>query len=182
MQDKTFCWDFIDKLVKSYRKTYLHIPEFWKKIEKIFKWVIKYPHESSSYTIPGCVAPLLYFWNGGGTVHLQLPSGRILYYRHCKLDPKGGITWHHGKLWGGSITENTIQAIARDLLVFWIMECEEAEIPVVYHCYDEIVNLIHKDDAEVGLGKVIDIMCHKPDWAAGLPLAAEGEISKSYKK
>ena len=180
---------FIKGLVKTYRSTYSKIPDFWRTVEKMFKWVIKYPREIVIYPLEnngladGILYPtLLRFWNDNGTVNLQLPSGRVLYYRHCKINKDREIVWLHGHLWGGSITENIVQAACRDLLVFWILECEEAGIPVVFHCFDEIVNLIHKDDAEVGLGKVIDIMCHKPSWAEGLPLAAEGEISHVYKK
>ena len=173
---------FIEKLIKTYRTKYFHIPQFWRAVEKAFRWVVKYPQEGTVYKLPGTNITLLDFWNTGGTVNLRLPSGRILYYRHCKLGSRGTITWHHGKLWGGSITENVIQAIARDLLVFWIKECEAKGIPVVFHCFDEIVNLIHEDDAQLGLTMVGDIMCSKPDWAEGLPLAVEGCVSSVYKK
>ena len=173
---------FIEKLIKTYRTRYSKIPEFWKAVEKAFRWVVKYPQEASYYSVPGTGSrSCLTFWNDNGTVNVQLPSGRVLYYRHCKLGSRNSITWHHGKLWGGSITENVIQAIARDLLVFWIMECERYSLPVVFHCFDEIVNLVYKFDAEAGLSMVANIMCSKPDWAEGLPLAVEGCISGIYK-
>jgi hypothetical protein len=176
---------FIEKLIKTYRTKYSKIIEFWKAVEKAFRWVIKYPHSTTVYNLPGLLSEdpsVLTFWNDNGTVNLQLPSGRILYYRHCKLGSRNTIAWHHGKLWGGSITENVIQSIARDLLVYWIMECEKAKVPVVFHCFDEIVNLIHKDESIWGLKKVADIMCTKPDWAEDLPLAVEGCVSDVYKK
>ncbi len=175
---------FIERLIKTYRIKYSKIPEFWKKVEKAFRWVIKYPHETAVYNLPNILPEplILTFWNDNGTVNLQLPSGRILYYRHCKLGSRDTITWHHGNLWGGSITENVIQAIARDLLMFWIMESEKAGLPVVFHCFDEIVNLVPKEFAVLKLDAVGDIMCSKPDWAEGLPLAVEGCISSVYKK
>ena len=175
---------FIAYLILTYRRTYSRIPEFWSAVEKQFKWVVKYPHEMSTYPVGVTLgrSNILTFWNDHGTVNLQLPSGRVLYYRHCSIDRKNTITWHHGKLWGGSITENVIQAIARDLLVYWIMECEKFSLPVVFHCFDEIVNLVPGFDAKLGLENVNIIMCSAPAWAKGLPLAAEGEVSCVYKK
>lgn len=199
-------WLFIDKLIKTYRNTYAKIPEFWKTVEKCFKWVVKYPHEVMRYyvyrgtdtTLHG--PDLLTFWNNNGTVHIQLPSGRTLNYRHCKLDSKGTIRWHYGKLWGGAITENIIQAIARDLFGYWILKCEKAKLPVILHAHDEIICLVadqvvqpntaqqallegaKMNTANLDLNAVINIMRQCPVWAEGLPLDAEGELSGVYKK
>jgi hypothetical protein len=42
---------------------------------------------------------------------------------------------------------------------------------------------ISKDeDAEDDLALMHEIMCTNPDWAEGMPLAAEGMISKFYTK
>ena len=173
---------FIDNLIGTYRTTYREIVCFWKKIEKMFKWVIKYPHEKAVYSItcmPG--TEMLTLWSKNNTVHLRLPSGRCLTYRHCRIDSKNTIQWHWGHLWGGSITENIIQAIARDLLGYWILEFEKNHFPVVLHSHDEIVSLVREND-ETALPEAIKLMSQGPDWAEGLPLDAEGELSKVYKK
>lgn len=188
-------FNFIEKLITTYRITYSRIPAFWKTIEKMFKWVIKYPHEHRYY-VPrfkksdnfnraidlGDANPRLLhcLWNQNGTVYLQLPSGRCLIYRHCRIKDKT-IHWHWGTLWGGSITENIVQAIARDLLGYWILEYEKAGFSVVLHSHDEIISIVSKNDVKA-LDDMIDIMSQGPHWAAGLPLAAEGELSKVYKK
>jgi DNA polymerase len=183
-------FNFIDNLIKTYRITYSRIPEFWSLVEKCFKQVIKFPHETICLTtklevIKDVFAEdiLLSFTNYNGIVNLQLPSGRVLYYRHCRIDNEGSIRWHWGNLWGGSITENIVQAIARDLLGYWILEFEKRRLPVVLHTHDEIVSII--PDTEFNpwfLSMAHSIMCHGPDWAKGLPLAAEGVISDAYKK
>lgn len=180
---------FVQRLIKGYRTTYPCIPAFWKSVERCFRLVTKYPHEVIRYAPEGSkVGPgdLLTFWNDGGTVNVQLPSGRVLYYPHASI--KRGcvhgseLKYHHGHLWGGSLTENLCQSIARDLLVCWIFECEEAGLPVVLHIYDEILAVSSAYYAEENLQKVLNIVSTGPDWAAGLPLAAEGEISNTYKK
>lgn len=182
---------FVEDLIGTYRTTYREIICFWKAIEKMFKWIIKYPHERMAWFQPGMREivqdprligkSMLTLWKQGNTVYLQLPSGRCLTYRHCRIDSKKTICWHWGKLWGGSITENIIQAIARDLLGYWILEFEKNNLPVVHHSHDEIISLVRENDVNV-LDDAIALMSQGPDWAEGLPLGAEGELSKVYKK
>ena len=191
-------WDFINKLIKTYRITYSKIPDFWRSVEKAFKWVIKYPHEVIyvpiwifNLAIPNDPDINLKFWNDNGMVYLRLPSGRELTYRHCALKhtTKGSqIRWHWGHLWGGSITENIVQSVARDLLAYWILEMEKVGLDVIFHNQDEIIciikKLINTNDMyeKLRLQRMTDIMCTGPDWAKGLPLGAKGKLSDVYTK
>ncbi len=122
---------FVKKLIDTYRTTYSKIPAYWTSVEKAFKRVIRFPHLEVEV---GCVK----FHNDHGTVEIELPSSQVLYYRHCKIDRKNTIKWHHGTLWGGAITENIVQSIARDLLGYWILKCEDEGLPVVLHVHDDI--------------------------------------------
>lgn len=190
-------WDFINRLIKTYRTHYSCIPKFWNTIEKCFRFVTKYPNEMMTYYInddgiclhdhltnnkPLFKNTLLTFWVEGSTTIIQLPSGRRLFYRHAAVGRKGNIRYGHGKLWGGHLTENVIQAICRDLLGKWILDCEEIGIEVKLHSYDEIVAIVPEKYANEKLQEIINIMSVGPDWAAGLPLAAEGQLSKRYTK
>ncbi len=180
-------WDFIDKMIKLYRTTYAQIPKFWKAVEKCFRWVTKYPHERLGYCIPDINCGIkgettLNFWKEGSTTIIQLPSGRRLFYRYASVDREGKIKYIHGYLWGGSITENIIQAICRDLLAGWLLECERRQIPIILHSYDELVGCVPENRAEESLQQMLEIMNTGPDWAAGLPLDTEGEISPCFKK
>lgn len=180
-------WDFINGLIKTYRKTYARIPEFWTQIEKAFRYVIKYPREVAKLYPRAIEAttPLFKFWKSGNTVHLQLPSGRVLNYRHARIAKADGystIHYHWGHLWGGAITENVVQAIARDLLGYWILECERKIGPVVLHSHDEIVSMVDDSVSAVKLSEMIEIFCKAPDWANGLPLAAKGQLTRKYVK
>ncbi|MBE3140128.1 MAG: hypothetical protein IMZ53_06055 [Thermoplasmata archaeon] len=186
---------FIDGLIKTYRKTYYRIPEFWSLVEKCFKHVVKFKTErialgmdiDNGLKITQGVGTLLYsrltFWNNGGTVNLQLPSGRVLYYRHSRIDNENSIRWQWGNLWGGSITENIVQAVARDLLGYWILEFEKRGLPVVLHTHDEIVALITDNPCNyIGHAMANILMSRGPEWSKGLPLAAEGVIASVYRK
>lgn len=172
-------WDFIDHLIKTYRKKYFKIPELWNNVEKAFRFVCKYPGQER--TLPG-----LRFWKSGQTVNLQLPSGRVLFYHHAKVNRRGDISYLSGrkrvKLWGGSLVENIIQAIARDLLGYWILECEAQGLSVIFHCHDEIVSYSFGGNEHQDLKRMNEIMSTGPDWAEGLPLAAEGSLAECYQK
>lgn len=183
---------FVAYLILRYRTVYSQIPKFWKDTEKAFKWVIKYPHQQAQVSRvyddgDNAAGFRLTFFNREGTVHLRLPSGRELTYRHCamKQTTKGSeIRWHYGHLWGGSIVENIVQAVARDLLAYWILEIDsEGGLPIVLHSHDEIVCMLKNNEfTEGALRTMIYKMCQGPEWANGLPLDAEGELSKVYKK
>lgn len=184
---------FVKRLIKGYRTTYSMVPKFWKSVEKCFRIVTKYPHQVMRYAPEGSkVGPgdLLTFWNDGGTVNVQLPSGRILYYPHATIRRKKSPNdydnqlkyGHKYPLWGGSLTENIVQAIARDLLGYWILEAEKACLPVALHVHDEIIAISSDLFATQNLQILNDIMSTGPEWADGLPLAAEGDISEVYKK
>ncbi len=174
-------WDFIHKLIKTYRTTYSNIPAFWTEIEKCFRWPTKYPRERTEYRISDTAS--LQFWRSGTTTKMRLPSGRVMNYRFATASPKdNSIKYLHGHLWGGSITENLIQAMCRDLLGYWWLACEAAGIHIVFNSYDELVGCVPKETAEKDLQTMIDIMCSGPEWVEGLPLAAEGQISERYTK
>ena len=164
------------------------IPEFWRTIEKCFRWVTKYPNEVACYHIPGHEdeKPLFTFWKEGKDTIIQLPSGRRLFYRDAVVTWDKQIKYRAGRVmmhtWGGSLTENVIQAMCRDLLSGWLLGCERVGIPIIHHTYDELVGCVPEHSADEALEQMIEIMNTGPDWAAGLPLATEGEITPCFKK
>jgi len=83
-------------------------------------------------------------------------------------------------LYGGLITQNICQAVARDLLVNGMLTAEENGYPIILHCHDESVAMVGENTGSIG--DFIEQLCVLPDWAQGLPLAAEGEVAARYKK
>ncbi|NDK90392.1 hypothetical protein GYA93_12505 [Gordonia desulfuricans] len=113
---------------------------------------------------------------------LVLPSGRTLRYARVRETAKGDYiyTKSHGgvgKLWGGTLTNNLCQAVARDLLVEALLRLDDAGYTVVGHVHDEVIIAGHHD-----VDRISKIMCQLPRWAAGLPLAAEGYRCNRYRK
>ena len=168
----TYNFKFCKQAIDLYRSNCYKVPQYWDEVEKAFRRVIRFPHLEVK-------VGLMIFRCVGTTVEIELPSGRVLYYRHCKIDRKKKIKWHHGTLWGGSILENIDQAISRCLLGYWILKCEEVGIPIQMHIYDDITTILPVDQADELLAKQMEIMRSLPDWAAGLPVDVEGKLSRT---
>lgn len=126
---------------------------------------------------------------------LTLPSGRSLFYPdpEVKEDTFGLIPTHMGinsknkqwqrlKLIPGRITENIVQALARDILAQAKVQLEKTGYDVILSVHDETVTELLERDAEQELDNIIRIMCLKPIWCPDLPLNAEGECMRRYKK
>ncbi len=136
------------------------------------------------------------FYFDGKALICTLPSGRQLFYVEAGLTTNrfGGESikykgmdqvkkvWTWLETYGGKITENVIQAIARDLLAAALYNLDQAGFPVVMHVHDEDVAEISRINTEKSLSDMYKLMCKAPAWAAGLPLKAAGYITPFYKK
>ena len=90
-------------------------------------------------------------------------------------------------LHGGIITENIVQAVARDILVNALRRLEEAGWPVVTHIHDEVVCEIPTDKRDLSedalVAEVSEIMCRPPSWADDdLVIKAAGYTCQRYHK
>lgn len=129
----------------------------------------------------------------GRSLLLKLPSGRELVYVNTSLEDGeyGPKIVYHGtdqttKKWtkldtyGGKAVENIVQGTARDILMYGLHNMADRNYDIVLHVHDESVS-----EMPFGVGsvqEVIECMTTNPEWATGLPLAAEGCESLYYKK
>lgn len=171
------------KIRDTYRSEHPAIPQFWKDIEKAFLFTAKYRQP--------CELPLglKFFWSEECDVTITLPNGRELHYPSVKivqdkygekLETYNELQHASEHLWGGTLTENVVQAVARDVLVEAMLRLEDAGKHTVLHVHDELVILEHKDAADETLKLAITEMSKTPTWAPGLPLGAEGLVTKAY--
>ena len=82
--------------------------------------------------------------------------------------------WERIPTYGGKLTENLVQAIARDCLAEAIQRLVENNYKVLFHIHDEVIAEVPKNDNSFSLENAIKIMCEVPEWAEGLPLNADG--------
>lgn len=122
---------------------------------------------------------------------IRLPSGRHLAYVKPKLGENrfGGTSITHegittGRKWGqletygGKLTENIVQAVARNLLTFGMHQVDRAGHRIVMHVHDEIV----VETATATVDEICKLGATVPDWATGLPLVADGYSCDFYQK
>ena len=128
---------------------------------------------------------------------IQLPSGRCLYYINPSLGTNqfGGSSiiyngvdqttkrWKQIETYGGKLTENCVQAIARDALAGAIDRLEAAGFPIVFHVHDEVcIDIKPFDSNKAMLAEVTRIMSEPISWAPTLPLNADGWVGDFFTK
>lgn len=179
------------RLVKLFRDANPAIVKLWAELNKAAIEAIKNPGRK----ILACKGRLT-FISSVKILQIVLPSGRALYYREPGLTVNkwGGESiyfkgivkpsgkWGKVATYGGKLTENVIQAIARDLLANTMFNLYEDGYDVVLHVHDEIGIEAPKGKGPESLQALIKAMKRLPDWADGLPINAEGFTSNYYKK
>lgn len=141
------------------------IPNLWKELE----WFMKR--------------------SNGENYQMELPSGRSVVYRDVKNI--GGLTAiisKHGRFmrlpwWGGSLTENAVQAIARDIFMYHVLRIKrELDLHMLLRSHDELVTLLNEETAEQDLKNQLAIMREPPPWMPDFPAAADGGLTPVYTK
>ena len=182
--------------VRAWRAKSPMIVNFWYKCEDIAIAAVQNPGKVFEFRGLkfGVVSDVLY---------IELLSGRKLCYHQPRLHPdttprgrpvlkltymgwnsdykKGPIGWLRLDTYGGKLTENIVQATARDILTHAMMNVQKAGYSIVLHVHDEIVS-----EVPVGTGSVDElesIMTTLPPWAENWPVKASGGWrGKRYRK
>lgn len=185
--------EFAKSAVDTYRKKFApNVPAVWKGLEDAALEAVL-EHKPASY------ANVLFAYESRWLT-ARLPSGRKLYYYDPQpakkampwdeTDVRMAWTcraWKNGQwikrdMYGGLLTENVVQALARDLLVHSMFLCEKNNLPIVLTVHDEIVAEPETKYADV---KALEqIMGDRPRWAVemGVPVATEIWAGERYRK
>jgi hypothetical protein len=83
---------------------------------------------------------------------------------------------------GSSIFQSAVQGTARDFLADATLNITKAGYEVINLIHDEVLLLADEKGEKESLDDVIKIMTTPPSWASTFPLAAEGWVSKRYRK
>lgn len=168
------------RIVNIYRSRNYKIKNLWKIMDGIIASMLT--------GTSGEFGPLTY-----GKGYIQLPSGLFLQYyglhgeaevRHDDLvvNEATYLTRQgRSKIYGGLLTENVVQALARCIIADQMLEISK-KYRVVTMSHDEIVAVCPKKDADRCLADMLRIMATSPEWARGLPLDAEGGWDINYSK
>lgn len=172
----TGTYDELRLLVQAWRMANPSIVGYWSALGDVFR-------------LGGQLGRVIVEKDGSDRA-IVLPSGRPIWYRKCAFGWKTNdwgkrvrtITFTNDQgirsgTYGGRLTENVTQAVARDVLGAALVRLENAGYPVVGHVHDEVLI-----DGEHPVADVVATMCADPGWADGLPLGGEGFVCDRYRK
>lgn len=179
------------EIVKLWRKSNPHIVRMWEIIEKSAITAIE-----TGKTIP--VHRGTQIGRKYGMLTITLPSGRTLCYPratvgveyddgwrgdHPIIEYEGTnqLTkkWGQIRTYGGKLTENIVQAIARDILGIVILRAKDAGLNVVFHIHDEII--VEARNGQT-LADVEQLFSNPINWCRDLPLKGAGYTTPYYLK
>jgi DNA polymerase len=187
--------EFAKRIIKTYREVWApKVPLLWADLERT---ALRAMYRPGTIAEANCgIRYRLETKAGLPFLVCQLLNGTKIHYANAAIegrstpwgDKRSAITYwaiknHHWRkviAWHGHLTENVVQALARELLVAAMFRFEECGFPVVLTVHDEIV-VEHPTITEE---RTREIMSERPLWAAdlGLPIAVEAWVGKRYRK
>nr|DAE63793.1 MAG TPA: DNA polymerase I [Caudoviricetes sp.] len=178
-------------IVHRWRNANPRIRDLWYAVEEAALLVMQTAQPQAIYNlIFNLESDIVY---GQNFLTVQLPSGRKLYYPRpfLKENQFGKLAihyytvgqqtrkWEVTSTYGGKMTENIVQAIARDCLAETLRRIDAKGLQVVFHVHDEV---IIDAPMETTVGEICDLMAEPIPWAPGLILKGAGFESNYYMK
>lgn len=181
------------EIVSKWRNANPHTVRLWSTVEKAARKAIEDGREV-------IVNRGITFRKEYGCLTIELPSGRRLCYPRAKVEPfekrfgdrsdlveairyegtnQTTKKWERIETYGGKMTENIVQAMARDILGVVMMRAEAKGVEIVFHVHDEI---IAEADDSVTLDDITEMFGRPIPWAKGLPLKGAGYTTPYYLK
>lgn len=193
--------DLADRAVTTWREDNPEIVAAWKSLDSAAKDAIRNPGKifkgTDKISFGVTEKP------GFRALVMKLPSGHTLIYPKAKLvwkgDPDGEVNWSDNynteiqfwgkvpmkstwgwcKTYGGKLLENATQGICGDFMANGAVVAARNGYHAFMLVHDELVGPQYPGQDHETLCKHL---CSLPAWAAGMPLAAEGDTIPFYKK
>lgn len=172
--------DEAKRIVGLYRENNDKITGLWEECDRYLEDLISWDLKKKDYYIGvhDCVI--------ASSKGILLPSGFYLQYPEIEKDTsedKTKIVYKSRKgkisVWGGTIVENIIQALARCVVAEQMLSISKRYRPALT-VHDSIVVVVPEDEVDEALGFVVSCMSTVPSWAPGLPITCEAKHGTSY--
>lgn len=178
-------------IVQRWRQANPRIRDLWYAVENAALAAMQTAQPQAIYGLIFALEGDLVY--GQSFMTVQLPSGRKLYYPKPFLQENqfgklalnyytvGQQTrkWEVASTYGGKMTENIVQAVARDCLAVTLERIAAKHLQVVFHVHDEV---IIDAPMEITVDEICDLMAEPIPWAPGLILKGAGFESMYYMK
>lgn len=185
-------------LVDAWREAHPRVKAFWREMEECSISAVK--NKGSKFSVTG---GLITWVCGRDFLFMVLPSGRAVHYARPSVilvtnqftgQPQEVLRYYaagkdknrskktFGPVlgYGGLITENAVQAVARDVQRDAMLRCDARGWPITLHTHDEIRCELPR--GQVSPEEFAAVMGELPEWAGGLPVAVECEVMNRYHK
>lgn len=170
------------KVIDTYRSTFKQIPKFWRKGNNILQ---KLEDREACYFGRNDIllADNFKIYTPTG-LSLSYPNLAYEYnqkrgqYEHC-FDARKGKAVFRKSIWGGGLSENIAQHLARLIIGEQMIKIAKKYRPALT-VHDSIVMCVPEREAEEARDFVEKCMRTAPRWAQGLPLNCESKIGKTY--
>ena len=187
--------DELKPLVKTWRAANQKIVALWSALDAKARFVVSKSCSGKEVYEMQLKGLRLYCKNGD--LRITLPSGRELTYLDARVETgkKFGnqVVTYKGmnqdthrvtrlETYGGKLTENVVQAIARDCLACSMLRLKELNYSIVMHVHDEVIIEVPEDKADISLNAICEVMGENIPWAEDLILRADGYTTKYYLK
>jgi DNA polymerase I-like protein with 3'-5' exonuclease and polymerase domains len=176
---------FAKRTVDTYRASRSRIPLLWKNLDAHLSTTLCGRAGGTEDTYSRLLGTTTGFLAGPGRI--TLPSERSVTYPELGIDAlHSGFSYRRYRngrttIWGGKMTENIVQACARDILTANHRELMKW-CRIVLQVHDELVGVVHDEDAADAKAEFERVMSQRPWWAPDLPLNVEVKISDRYDK
>ena len=118
---------------------------------------------------------------------IRLPSGLLIRYDGLRATAREDYGHEYSyktrsgftKLYGGKVVENVVQGIARCVVGEQMVQIAKRYRPALT-VHDSVIVCVPEEEVEEAEAYVTDCMSTPPKWAAGLPVACEAGVGRSY--
>lgn len=180
----------LQTVVRKWREASPHIVKLWADVENAAMNAVS--------GIPTTIKQKnLHLHVEDDALYIELPSGRHLVYLHPHLGQNrfgsdailytglGGSKttagrWGTLETYGGKLSENLVQAIARDCLCAAMKRLTDAGYKICAHIHDEVI--LEMPEGKGSLDDAVRIMCQNETWNEGLVMNADGFEARYYQK
>ena len=166
--------------VDTYREANYKIIELWREGDKVIKDLANWDDSIKPYYY-GEHKCLKVTKEG-----IVLPNGLMIRYPDLKLNTEEVKSQYEYKsrkgpvsIWGGSLVENVVQALARIVVGEQMLQINQ-RYRVALTVHDAAVCVVPAEELDEALAYIVERMSAPPDWAKGLPVACEAKHAESY--
>ena len=168
------------RLVRIYREVNDKVVQLWRECDDALNDIASWPSGKEPYYL-GAQKCVIVSPKG-----LKLPNGLYIYYPELEWDTselKGKFVYKNRfgniSIWGGSVVENVVQALARIVIGEQMVAISHRYRPALT-VHDAVVCIAPQEEKDEALKYIMEEMSRPPVWGQDCPITCEGGYGDNY--